>query len=77
MYTEIDQIAESMALDDRGKIDRLLHMDALLYANMGTDSTAEERSDVKRKSRMIYRVIKSIDVEMGDTFLRAMRDESD
>ena len=38
MYEEIDQIAENTELDDRQKIDELLRIDAMMYANMGTDS---------------------------------------
>jgi len=77
MYEEIDQIAENSELDDRQKIDRLLHMDAMMYANMGTDSAPEERADTKKRSRLIYRTIKTIDMETGELFLRAMRNESD
>ena len=76
MYEEIDQIAENTELDDRKKIDRLLHMDAMMYANMGTDSEPSERDETKRRSRLIYRTIKTIDMETGELFLIAMRDES-
>jgi len=77
MYEEIDLIAESQELDDRQKIDELLRIDAMLYANMGLDSTPEERADTKKRSRLIYRTIKTIDLETGELFLRAMRNESD
>jgi hypothetical protein len=77
MYEEIDLIAESQELDDRQKIDELLRIDAMLYANMGIDSTPEERADTKKRSRLIYRMIKTIDMETGELFLRAMRNESD
>ena len=76
MYEEIDQIAENTELDDRQKIDRLLHMDAMMYANMGADSEPSERAETKRRSRLIYRTIKTIDMETGELFLRAMRNES-
>jgi len=76
MYEEIDQIAENTELDDRQKIDRLLHIDAMMYANMGIDSEPSEREQTKRRSRLIYRTIKTIDMETGDLFLRAMRNES-
>ena len=76
MYEEIDQIAENSELDDRQKIDRLLHMDAMTYANMGTDSEPSERAETKKRSRLIYRTIKTIDMETGELFLRAMRNES-
>ena len=77
MYEEIDAIAESSDMSDKQKIDVLLHMDAILYANMGTDSTPEERSETKKRSRLIYRVIKTIDLDTGELFLRAIRNESD
>ncbi len=76
MYEEIDQIAENTELDNRQKIDRLLHMDAMMYANMGTDSEPSERAETKKRSRLIYRTIKTIDMETGELFLRAMRNES-
>jgi len=76
MYEEIGQIAENSELDDRQKIDRLLHIDAMMYANMGIDSEPSEREQTKRRSRLIYRTIKTIDMETGDLFLRAMRNES-
>lgn len=76
MYAEIDNIAEAMHLTDRQKLDELLRMDAAMYVNLGTESTKEERAEVKGRSRLIYRTIKAIDMEMGDLFLRAMRNES-
>ena len=76
MYAEIDNIAEAMHLTDKQKLDELLRMDATMYVNLGTESTQEERAEVKSRSRLIYRTIKAIDMEMGDLFLRAMRNES-
>ena len=77
MYAEIDNIAEAMHLTNKQKLDELLRMDAAMYVNLGTESTKEERAEVKSRSRLIYRTIKAIDMEMGDLFLRAMRNESD
>ena len=76
MYAEIDNIAEAMHLTNKQKLDELLRMDAAMYVNLGTESTKEERHEVKSRSRLIYRTIKAIDMEMGDLFLRAMRNES-
>lgn len=76
MYIEIDNIAEALHLTDKQKLDELLRMDAIMYVNLGMESTQEERSEVKSRSRLIYRTIKAIDMEMGDLFLRAMRNES-
>ncbi len=76
MYTEIDNIAEAPNLTDKQKLDELLRMDSVMYVNLGTESTQEERDEVKSRSRLIYRTIKAIDFEMGDLFLTAMRNES-
>ena len=76
MYTEIDNIAEAPNLTDKQKLDELLRMDSVMYVNLGTESTQEERDEVKSRSRLIYRTIKTIDNEMGDLFLTAMRNES-
>jgi len=54
---------------DKQKIDQLLHIDCNLYANLGTDSTKEEKEEVKRKSLIIYRLIKTLDKKLGDEFL--------
>jgi len=43
---------------------------------MGTDSEPSEREQTKKRSRLIYRTIKTIDMETGELFLRAMRNES-
>ena len=46
------------------KIDKLLEIDCSLYAHLGTDSTKEEKEEVKRKSIDIYRTIKTLDKKM-------------
>ena len=57
---------------DKQKINKLLEIDCSLYAHLGTDSTKEEKDDVKRKSKIIYRLIKSIDKKLGDELLYTM-----
>ena len=57
---------------DKQKIDELLHIDCNLYANLGTDSTREEKEEVKRRSLIIYRLIKTLDKKLGDEFLYTM-----
>ena len=47
------------------KTDKLLEMDAILYTNLGTDSTKEEKNEAKRSSLIIYRAIKEIDPLLG------------
>jgi hypothetical protein len=72
-YT-FEQIDELMAakLCDRCKISKLLHIDCLLYTNLGLDSTKKEKQDVKGKSKKIYTYIKKIDSEIGDRLLSSM-----
>ena len=54
---------------DKTKIDALLEIDCALYTNLGTDSTKKEREEVKRKSRLIYKAIKTIDPMDGQRLL--------
>ena len=69
---DIDKILEFKTWNDRQKIDELLRIDCELYTNLGIDSTKTELSEVKKRSRTIYRAIKQVDPMMGTTFLRAM-----
>ena len=49
----------------REKVDNLLHEDAKMYQNLGTDSTDEERLSVRKRSEEIYKEISKIDPERG------------
>ena len=71
-YENIDKFMEYKTWSDKQKIDELLHIDCNLYANLGTDSTREEKEEVKRKSLIIYRLIKTLDKKLGDEFLYTM-----
>ena len=53
-YEEIEKFMEFKTWTDKQKIDKLLEIDCSLYAHLGTDSTKEEKDDVKRKSKIIY-----------------------
>ena len=55
---------------DKRKIDALLELDVNMYTNLGTESTKKDRVSVSRKSRFIYRAIKSIDEKLGKDLLR-------
>ncbi len=68
-YENIDKFMEYKTWSDKQKIDKLLHIDSNLYANLGTDSTKEEKEEVKRRSLIIYRLIKTLDKKLGDEFL--------
>jgi len=71
-YENIDRFMEYKSWTDKQKIDQLLHIDCNLYANLGTDSTRDEKDEVKRKSLIIYRLIKTLDRKLGDEFLYSM-----
>lgn len=51
------------------KIDTLLHIDCIMYANLGTDSSKTERTETKRSSRVIYRAIRKLDEALGRSLL--------
>tara|TARA_R100001443_G_scaffold113436_1_gene128091 strand:+ start:9403 stop:9642 length:240 start_codon:yes stop_codon:yes gene_type:complete len=71
-YENIDRFMEYKSWTDKQKIDQLLHIDCNLYANLGTDSTKDEKDEVKRKSLIIYRLIKTLDRKLGDELLYSM-----
>lgn len=71
-YENIDKFMEYKTWSDKQKIDELLHIDCNLYANLGTDSTKDEKDEVKRKSLIIYRLIKTLDRKLGDELLYSM-----
>ena len=54
---------------DRQKIDGLLELDARLYTELGIDSTKADKMETRRKSRIIYREIRSIDKKDGNLLL--------
>jgi hypothetical protein len=68
-YEDKEKILEFKTWSDKQKIDELLRIDCNLYANLGTDSTPEEKAEAKRKSIIIYRLIKTLDKKLGDELL--------
>jgi hypothetical protein len=70
MDLEIKRIAEEYNKTIIERINQLLEMDATLYTNLGSDSTKAEKLDVKKKSRMIYKAIKDLDLETGKLLLQ-------
>ena len=54
---------------DRQKVDALLELDAGLYTELGIDSTKADKVETRRKSRIIYREIRSIDKKDGNLLL--------
>ena len=67
----INKITESN-LTTKEKVDKLLELDATLYTNLGVDSTTEEKKEVKRISKIIYKSIKKIDKESGEILLKVI-----
>lgn len=74
MYTtdDLEKILSFKTWSDKRKIDELLMIDARVYASLGSDSTKSEIDDAKRKSKKIYRAIKDVDYDMGNSFLELM-----
>lgn len=68
----IDKILNYTSVSNKGKIDRLLELDATLYCNLGSDSTKTERKETKMQSKQIYRAIKTLDKSLGDQLLQHM-----
>jgi hypothetical protein len=54
---------------DKEKIDALLELDAMLYTELGITSTKADKVETRRKSRIIYREIRSIDKKDGNLLL--------
>tara|TARA_R110002012_G_scaffold42523_2_gene115731 strand:+ start:19320 stop:19562 length:243 start_codon:yes stop_codon:yes gene_type:complete len=79
VYTvdDIEKIVEFKSWTERKKIDELLRIDCSLYCNLGTDSSFNEKKQVKKNSRKIYQNIRKIDKRIGDEFLTAMEDWSE
>lgn len=66
------QIVFEEALSDKETIDQLLHIDAQMYANTGSDTSKAEMESIRRASAFIYRLIKGIDYDKGQRFIQAM-----
>lgn len=65
----INKILNYKSVSNEDKINRLLEIDAIMYTNLGVDSTKTERNEAKKKSRVIYRAIKTLDRDLGDMLL--------
>jgi hypothetical protein len=65
-----DKILSYKTVSNREKIDRLLHLNAIQYQNLGLDSSKAERKLAESNSRYIYRKIKGIDDMLGRMLLR-------
>ncbi len=70
MKEEILRIAEDYQKTVVERINQLLELDAIMYTNLGSDSTKAEKQEVKKNSRIIYRAIKDLDFETGKLLLQ-------
>ena len=68
-YKDIEKFLEFKTWTNKDKIDKLLEIDCSLYAHLGTASTRAEKEEVKRRSIEIYRIIKTLDKQLGDELL--------
>ena len=66
------QVAYEDAMNVKETIDKLLHIDAQMYASTGKETTKSEMDAVKRTSAYIYRLIKEMDADKGQRFIQAM-----
>lgn len=71
-YDDIEKILGFTTWSEKRKIDELFRIDAILYTNLGSDSTDKERVSVERKSKRIYKEISKIDPVIGSELLRSI-----
>lgn len=69
---DIEKIKDFKTWSNLQKIDKLLQIDCKQYAELGIDSTQKEKEEVKKNSMKIYRVIKTIDKEIGGRLISAV-----
>jgi len=67
---DIDKIAGYTTWSDKRKVDTLLHIDSIMYSNLGSDSLVKDRNHVKLLSKKIYKMIKTIDDRVGTMLLQ-------
>ena len=51
------------------KIDKLFEIDCYQYTNLGTDSLKLEKLEVKKTSKYIYKLIKTLNEHLGKKLL--------
>jgi len=71
-YDDIEKILGFATWNEKRKIDELFRIDAILYTNLGSDSTDKERASVGRKSKRIYKEISKLDPVIGSELLRSI-----
>lgn len=66
------KIASDYQRSVKERTDQLLQLDAIQYTNLGIDSKVYEKQKVKGDSKYIYKQIKNIDTELGESLINAM-----
>lgn len=61
-----DKIESYSSYNEKRKVDSLLELNASIYCNLGTDSSALERRTAQADSNYIYNTIKKIDRKLGE-----------
>lgn len=69
---KIEKILGYKTWSDREKISELLHMDCSIYANIGIESSVNEREQARKNSKKIYCAIKKLDHTLGSSFISLM-----
>ena len=67
-----EKIATDFQLSIKERTDSLLKLDCDLYTNLGTDSTKEEKQEVKEISKFIYTRLALIDETSNKVLLKAI-----
>jgi hypothetical protein len=68
--TQIQKSINCTCKSKKYRIDMLLEMDAIQYCNLGKDSTKDEKLEVKKRSKNIYKAISKIDFVLGKSLLQ-------
>jgi hypothetical protein len=68
-YAKVKLIAEDHSKSVWTRVDELLELDVNLYTNLGIDSHPNEKEEVSKQSRAIYKAIRDLDKMIGDSFL--------
>lgn len=72
LQKKIEKIISYKTWNVRKKVDAMFEIDCNIYANMGLDSTKDEKILAKKQSLLIYRSIKKIDWYTGSAMLHSL-----
>ena len=69
---DIERILEFKSWSNKEKEDELLRIDCAMYTYLGTESTKQDREQVKKNSRTIYRALKNINPQLSEHLMTAI-----